>query len=92
MKLKQIGEIIRFDTHWETSTGKHAGTIIGYDIGHSKYKVEKHSWDGKPMKGVIEWIFIDGGMVVEKTHSTCPQCKHVFPRMDRYCPQCGFSN
>ena len=56
--MKAIGKIIHFDTYWETPRGKHAGTIIGYDMGHSKYQIEKHARDGKPMKDVIEWIFV----------------------------------
>ena len=43
-----------------------------------------------------EWMLFNGGIVVEKTHSitttACPQCKHVFPRMERYCLLCGFPN
>lgn len=56
---KQIGEVIKFEDHWEKSDGKNAGTIVGYDLGKTKYKVEKHhSFDGKPMKDVTVWIFI----------------------------------
>lgn len=28
----------------------------------------------------------------EPKNSTCPHCAHVFPREERYCPQCGYSN
>ena len=60
--MKKIGEVIRYDTHWETPNGKHAGTIIGYDMGRTKYKVEQHCsfGDRRPMTGVIEWIFVRG--------------------------------
>lgn len=54
---KPVGEVIHFDTYWEIPNGKKAGTIVGYDIGHTKYKVALHAWDGKPMESVIEWIF-----------------------------------
>ena len=58
IKLKNVGELIRYDTHWEVPNGNQVGTIIGYDLGHSKYKVAKHSVDGYPMVTVIDWIFV----------------------------------
>ena len=57
-KLKRVGELIRYDTHWEVPNGKQAGTIVGYDLSYSKYKVAKNSVYGYPMVTVIDWIFV----------------------------------
>ena len=30
--------------------------------------------------------------VKQPSTSTCPHCGKVFPRLDRYCPRCGYPN
>lgn len=54
--MKKIGEIISFDTHWETLNGKRRGTIIGYDLCFSEYKVAVYAFDDKPTS-VTKWVF-----------------------------------